>query len=69
MTPKQRKRILFDNDLTISGLAREFRCSRVALSYCINEKRVYPNLRTKLAFKLGYPEEILFPAPRKSKVA
>ena len=60
MTPKQIKIILIENDLTIQGLANELECRRQELSMCINQKRKYPNLRRKLATKLGLSIEELF---------
>ena len=60
MTPKEIKRILFERDLKISGLAREFECFSQELSMCVHQKRPYPELREKLAKKLGMSVEELF---------
>ena len=60
MTPKEIKIILIQRDLSISGLAREFGCLRQELQMCIYRIRRYPELRKKLAEKLGLSEEELF---------
>ena len=62
MKPKEIKIILLDKDLSVSKLAVEFGCRRQELSMCINQapRRVYPELRRKLARRLKMPVATLF---------
>lgn len=71
MTPKQIKIILLENDLTISELAEEFGCRRQELSMCIHQvpRRVYPELREKLASRLGMSVAQLFGTTHKAQAA
>lgn len=60
MTPIEIRILLLRLGLTIQGLADEFGCYRQELSMMINGRRIYPQLREKLAHKLGYSVEQLF---------
>jgi len=64
MTPKEIKRILFDRDLTISDLARRWGKRREEVSYCVNQLRVYQEIRELLSEELGIPTDKLFPAAK-----
>ena len=59
-TTKEIKRILFERDITISDLAREFNCYREQLSMMIRKVRIYPDLQEQFAQRLGYTREELF---------
>lgn len=60
MTPKDIRRILFERDLTVAGLAKELGCRRQELSMTIRRARPYPEIRKKLAKKLRIKETVLF---------
>ncbi len=69
MSPIEIKVLLLRRGLTVTGLADEFRCYRQELSMLINGRRVYPQLREKLARKLGYTVEQLFGNHNRRKAA
>jgi lambda repressor-like predicted transcriptional regulator len=71
MTKKQIKIMLIEKDFSVAGLAREFGCFREQLQMCIDRRREYPELRKKLAKRLGVSVEVLFPkdASSQNKIA
>lgn len=55
MTPKEIKRILFERDLSISGLARDLKVSRSMVHQVIHNKAVSHRVRCHIARAVGRP--------------
>ena len=62
MTPRDIKLLLQLRNIEHQKLARELGCSKSELSQVINGHRQNTPLRTKLAARLGMPEDELFGA-------
>ena len=61
MTRKEIKIILLQKDLTVTSLAEELGVRRQELSMCIHGAREYPEIRKKLADRLGFSVEQMWP--------
>ena len=60
MTSLEIKFLVYQKWQSITAAARELRCSRSQLSYCIARRRISPQIREKLASGLGIPVEEMF---------
>jgi len=66
MTPKDRKKLLIDKDLTIAELARRIKRTRSWVAFTIHDRQTPRPTQEAIARELDVPVETLFPPRRKA---